>query len=277
MFSNFARLFRSEISNVSQRSPISRRIVTAASSTSSNPSFPMPLDEHLPDDALLSPKASGSKPILQPVPSYADLPDHQIVLNLPPAEDPLLHYLASSIMQDGKRHAAQRRVRRTLLHLHAFTRLEALPLLRKAVELAAPSVRVITHKSGGKSTSIPVALNEKQRVRYALQAILHASNSKAGKTLEERLAREVVHVLSNDANNAALKKKDTLHKFAMVNRCVHVSCVRFILLTTRNKGGVSKSQGSDAQDCIHGSFDVIIISFSLMKHSQPPFRSCRPP
>lgn len=220
MFSNIARLFRSEISNVSRQSAFSKTIVTTASS----PSFPMPLDETLPDDALLSrsptPRASSSNSTTHSSQSYLDLPDHQIFLNLPPAEDPLLHYLTSSIMQSGKRHAAQRRVRRTLLHLHAFTRLEPLPLLRKAVDLAAPSVRVITHRNGGKNTSIPVALNEKQRVRYALQAILKASNSKAGKSLEERLAREVVHVLSNDVNNAALKKKDALHKFAMVNRCV---------------------------------------------------------
>ncbi|KLO09251.1 ribosomal protein S7 [Schizopora paradoxa] len=219
MLSTIARLFRSEASNVSRGNSLSRRIITAASSTPSNPSFPMPLDEMLPDDALLSRNASGSKPKQQPLVSHTDLPDHQIVLNLPLAEDPLLHYLASSIMQSGKRHAAQRRVRRTLLHLHAFTRLEPLPLLRKAVELAAPSVRVVTHKSGGKSTSIPVALNEKQRARYALQAILKASNSKSGKTLEERLAREVIHVLGSDKDtNAALKNKDTLHKFAMVNR-----------------------------------------------------------
>lgn len=51
-----------------------------------------------------------------------------------------------------------------------------------------------------------------------MQWILEACDSKPGKTLEERLAREVIAVL--EGNSKALAKKTELHRFAMVNRYV---------------------------------------------------------
>jgi len=152
----------------------------------------------------MPPVASTSKSKLPPM------------LNIPPAEDPLLHYLTSSIMKHGRRSKAARITSRTLLHLHSFTRSEPLPLLREAILSASPAVKCLAHRHGSKNVHKPVALGEKQRTRFAVQWILEASNSKPGKTLEERLAREVIAVL--EGNSKALAKKMELHRFAMVNR-----------------------------------------------------------
>ena len=152
------------------------------------------------------PVASTSKSKLPPV------------LNIPPAEDPLLHYLTSSIMKHGRRSKAARITSRTLLHLHSFTRSEPLPLLREAILATSPAVKCLTHRHGAKNVHKPVALGEKQRTRFAVQWILEASDSKPGKTLEERLAREVIAVL--EGNSKALAKRMELHRFAMVNRYV---------------------------------------------------------
>ena len=139
-------------------------------------------------------------------------------LNIPPAEDPLLHYLTSSIMKHGRRSKAARITSRTLLHLHSFTRSEPLPLLREAILVASPAVKCLSHRHGAKNVYKPVALGEKHRTRYAVQWILDASDSKPGKTLEERLAREVIAVL--EGNSKALAKKTEVHRLAMVNRYV---------------------------------------------------------
>jgi len=103
-----------------------------------------------------------------------------------------------------------------LLYVHAFTRIEPMSVFRKAIELASPSVRVLSFKERGKVTPMPVALSEKQRVRDAIDAILAASKSRAGNELEERLAREVVAVVAGDS--PALKKKAEQHRQTMVNR-----------------------------------------------------------
>ena len=151
-----------------------------------------------------SPVASTSKSKLPPM------------LNIPPAEDPLLHYLTSSIMRHGGRSKAARITSRTLLHLHSFTRSEPLPLLREAILAASPAVKCLTHRHGAKNVHKPVALGEKQKTKFAVRWILEASDSKPGKTLEERLAREVVAVL--EGTSKALAKKMELHRLAMVNR-----------------------------------------------------------
>jgi small subunit ribosomal protein S7 len=48
--------------------------------------------------------------------------------------------------------------------------------------------------------------------------MVKACNVKAGRTIEERFAREVLDVLKGESS--VLKKKDDVHTLAMVNRCV---------------------------------------------------------
>ena len=77
-------------------------------------------------------------------------------------------------------------------------------------------MRCMLHKRGTKHIAIPVALSEKQRMKFAVKWILDASREKAGKKLEVRLAKEMVAIVQGDSK--ALEKNKEVHKFAMVNR-----------------------------------------------------------
>lgn len=148
------------------------------------------------------------------------------VINIPPAEDPLLHYLTSCLQSYGHRQKAARITARTLLHIHTLTRAPPLPILRKAIENIAPAVRCISNKHAGKTVVYPIALSEKQRTRIAIEWILKACDSRAGKDVEERLAKELVAIVEAmgkpgvrlDEVSAAYKKKEEVHKYAMMNR-----------------------------------------------------------
>ncbi|OAX39135.1 ribosomal protein S7 [Rhizopogon vinicolor AM-OR11-026] len=135
---------------------------------------------------------------------------------IPPASDPLLHFLASSLQRHGQRAKAERIVSRTLLYIHALTRAPPLPILRHALITASPAVKCITYKRAGKNVVRPAALTEKQRVRAGVHAVIAASKNKNGKTLEERLAREIIAVVNGDSK--AITDKELAHKQAMVNR-----------------------------------------------------------
>ncbi|KAG5637743.1 hypothetical protein H0H81_003381 [Sphagnurus paluster] len=176
-------------------------------------------DQSVMDEALVA-VGSQASPIpatATPAPSPSSLSSqHPTIIEIPPAEDPLLHYFASSLLTHGHRARAARITSNTLLHIHAFTRAPPLPILRQAVEAAAPAVRTLMHKQGGKMVAKPVALGEKQRTRYAVQAILKASKSKIGRTVEERLARELIAIVQG--HSVALEEKLRIHQFAMVNR-----------------------------------------------------------
>jgi len=89
-------------------------------------------------------------------------------------------------------------------------------LVRHAALAAAPAVRLKSHKRGSKNVQMPVALSEKQRIRAGLKAMLKSSEGKQGKTVQERMAREVVGVVRGASG--ALEQKAVVHRVAMVNR-----------------------------------------------------------
>jgi small subunit ribosomal protein S7 len=136
---------------------------------------------------------------------------------IPPTEDPLLHYIASMFLHHGHRAKASRITSRTLLYIRNLTNSPPLPILREAVLAASPAVRTMMHRQGAKNIARPIALGEKQRTRFAVKWILEASEKQKGKTAEERLAREIIAI--SQGNSDALKKKMEAHRFAMVNRC----------------------------------------------------------
>jgi small subunit ribosomal protein S7 len=177
------------------------------------------LDSLMGSSSSLDLKNSSLSDILSPpTPKIQDsTPDISQML-IPPVSDPLLHFLASSLLSHGKRARAERIVSRTLLYIHALTRAPPLPILRHALITASPAVKCISQKRSGKNVVRPAALTEKQRIRAGVHAVLAASKNKSGKTVEERLAREIIAVVNGDSK--AITDKELMHKQAMVNRYV---------------------------------------------------------
>lgn len=167
----------------------------------------------------------------QPLPRSREPPELSEHLEIPPAEDPLLGYITAALIRDGKLAQAQRTTANTLTWIHALTRAEPLPIFRHAILQVAPAVRTKVRRHGSKTIVKPVALGEKQRVKFAVQWLLEASKSKTGRTAEERLARELVAVIQG--NSSALKKKEEVHTLAMVNRLVLCWLITPALLNCR--------------------------------------------
>lgn len=182
-------------------------------------------------DAL--PSTSFASPTPRPVTAAPDPNSPPPVVNIPPADDPLLAYLTSFLQHHGQKQKAARITSRVLLHLHAFTRAPPLPILREAVLAASPALRIVNIKKSMKVMAHPIALSEKQRTRMALKWLVDASDSRPEQTLAERLAREMIDVVKLDEDNAVIKKKAQLHKFAILHRCVEgvfLVCTREMLI-----------------------------------------------
>ncbi|KAG1822517.1 ribosomal protein S7 domain-containing protein, partial [Suillus subaureus] len=131
---------------------------------------------------------------------------------------PFSSFLASSLLNHGKRARAVRIVSRTLLYTHALARVPPLPILRHALNTASPAVKCISQKRSGRDVVRPAAFTEKQNMRAGAHAVLAASKNNSGKTVEERLAREIIAIVNGD--NKAIADKELAHKQAMVNRYV---------------------------------------------------------
>jgi small subunit ribosomal protein S7 len=175
-------------------------------------------------DALLTRFESGTPNV--PLPKRV-----QQQPEVPPAEDPLLRYLASAIVRRGKRAMANRIVSRTLSNVYALTHRPPVPLLREALFKLAPAVRCTSQRHGSKNIVIPIAVGEKQRMKFAVQWLLKASYNSSGKKLEQRLAKEMVAVIQGTSK--ALEKKKEVHMLAVANRQVYVS--RFSMLQNLSK------------------------------------------
>ncbi|KAG2113650.1 hypothetical protein BD769DRAFT_1391622 [Suillus cothurnatus] len=100
----------------------------------------------------------------------------------PLASDPLLHFLASSLLNHGKRARVDRIVFCALLYIHALTPAPPLPILRHALVTASPA----------------------------------DNKNKSGKTVEERPARDIIAVVHGYSKT--ITDKEQTHKRAMVNR-----------------------------------------------------------
>ncbi|KAG7086634.1 hypothetical protein E1B28_002576 [Marasmius oreades] len=175
-------------------------------SSESSPISTIPLDPDTDYAALAIPSLQSK--------NKANLPP---LMNIPPQEDPLLHHIASRIMNHGERAKASRTVSQMLLHLHAWTRSPPLPILRQAIFKLSPAVKVIGHKHSTKMIYKPVPLSEKQGIWLATEWILDAIKGRqGGPTLAERMAREVILILKNESKT--LEKKEAYHKSAMMNR-----------------------------------------------------------
>jgi small subunit ribosomal protein S7 len=189
----------------------------------------------------LLPASPPTSPLPIDAVASTEAPTDSVYLTIPPAQDPLLHYLASKITHHGMRTKAARRVSRVLMHIHGYTRAQPLPILRQAIFAASPAIRVAMNKKGAKNMATPMPLSEKQRTRYGVEWILQASEKKAGKSIDIRLAKEMIAVVQG--NSEALKKKEEVHRLGMLNRYVLVypNLNFLITLTLWRRGNALRS------------------------------------
>ncbi|TDL21035.1 ribosomal protein S7 [Rickenella mellea] len=178
---------------------------------------PADLLDSLMREGILSRRPRGTiSSTSSPTPTTPTPPEPER-MDIPPPDDPLLSYFKTSIMHNGQGASAARRTSRVLLHLHTLTgRAPPMPILRRAIALASPSVKVVSERRGSTNIYRPRALSEQQRTRFALRWIKEASDHQPGRTVEERLARELIAIVKG--TSGVLKKKLSVHQQAMINR-----------------------------------------------------------
>ena len=176
-------------------------------------------------------------------PSLDDMHHH-----LPPDKHPILQLITTYIMSkkvrnkpkdinepynkpfSGKYARAAKLTSQMLLFIQSSTRCPPMPIVQQAILDASPAVKCLRQKRGAKVLVKPAAMNERQRIGKGIQWILEACRYRPGVTFPERLAQEILGVLSGKSD--ALKKKLAQHEFATVNRFVVTLRYLYYLLIT---------------------------------------------
>ncbi|CEG79562.1 Putative 30S ribosomal protein S7p/S5e [Rhizopus microsporus] len=133
-------------------------------------------------------------------------------------KDDVVSQLVNTLMRDGKKARAQRLVNDSMNHLSKKIGEEKDPynLLREAIEIASPLLKISSQKKGSKVVHVPTPLRDRQRRRRAIVWMLEAASKRGEKTFEERFASEVLDV--TEGTSTVLQKKLQVHKQALANR-----------------------------------------------------------
>ena len=93
---------------------------------------------------------------------------------------------------------------------------EALKLFKKAVENCKPLLEVKSRRVGGANYQVPVEVNPFRRQSLAIRWLLQYSRERAGKTMVEKLADELIDAANS--RGGAIKKKEDVHRMAEANK-----------------------------------------------------------
>ena len=124
--------------------------------------------------------------------------------------------LINNIMLDGKKGVAQKIVNR------AFTKMEEkagkpdLAVFEEAMNNIMPVLEVKARRIGGATYQVPIEVRPDRRQALALRWITMFSRKRGEKTMEDRLANELLDAMNN--TGASVKRKEDMHKMAEANK-----------------------------------------------------------
>src|SRR5215467_11568265 len=93
---------------------------------------------------------------------------------------------------------------------------DALKLFTESVENTKPRLQVKTRRVGGANYQVPVEVNPFRRQSLAIRWILQYSRERAGKTMIDKLADELIDAAN--LRGGAIKKKEDVHRMAEANK-----------------------------------------------------------
>jgi small subunit ribosomal protein S7 len=85
-----------------------------------------------------------------------------------------------------------------------------------ALENVRPTIEVRSRRVGGATYQVPVDVRQNRSISLALKWLINSSRSRREKTMEQRLASELMDALNR--KGASIKKREDTHKMADANK-----------------------------------------------------------
>ncbi|MEI6042986.1 MAG: 30S ribosomal protein S7 [Chloroflexota bacterium] len=122
----------------------------------------------------------------------------------------------NKIMIGGKKGLAERIMYDALQLVGERTNRDALEVFEQAMRNATPVLEVKPKRVGGATLQVPVDIKGERRQSLAIRWLLRSARSRAGKTMSEKLAAELVDAANN--TGTTIKKREDTHKMAEANK-----------------------------------------------------------
>jgi len=130
--------------------------------------------------------------------------------------DTVLTKFMNNLMFDGKKSVAEGIVYGAMDRVEGKLKRAPIEAFHEALENIKPSVEVRSRRVGGATYQVPVEVRPERREALAIRWLINASRARNEKTMEERLAGELVDAVN--ARGSAVKKREDTHKMADANK-----------------------------------------------------------
>ncbi len=138
------------------------------------------------------------------------------VLPDPLYDSKLVTRLINQIMVDGKRGKAQKILYKAFELIQERSDQKSMEVFEEAMKNVMPVLEVRARRVGGSNYQVPMDVRPERRQALGLRFIINYSRLRGEKTMEERLANEILDASNN--TGAAVKKREELHKMAEANK-----------------------------------------------------------
>ncbi|WP_102349403.1 30S ribosomal protein S7 [Bacillus sp. Marseille-P3661] len=128
----------------------------------------------------------------------------------------LITRLINQIMIDGKRGKAQTILYNAFGIIKDRTGNDPMEVFEQAIKNIMPVLEVRARRVGGANYQVPVEVRPERRTTLGLRWLVQYSRSRGEKTMEERLANEILDAANN--TGASVKKREDTHKMAEANK-----------------------------------------------------------
>ena len=128
----------------------------------------------------------------------------------------VLQRFINKMMYDGKKSTAERIVYGALDALEQQLHRNPIDVFELALRNATPVLEVKPRRVGGANYQVPVEVNPFRRQSLAIRWLLQYSRERAGKTMVDKLADELIDAAN--ARGGAIKKKEDVHRMAEANK-----------------------------------------------------------
>ena len=124
--------------------------------------------------------------------------------------------LINQIRLDGKKGVAQKIVYGAFAKAEKKTGKPALEVFEAAMNNIMPVLEVKAKRVGGATYQVPMEVKPDRRQTLALRWITNFARKRGEKTMEDRLAGELMDAMNN--TGGAVKRKEDMHKMAEANK-----------------------------------------------------------
>ncbi len=149
------------------------------------------------------------------MPRRREVPKREILPD-PVYNSQLVTKFINSLMLDGKKSTAEGIFYSALKTVEQRTQEDPLKTFKKAIDNLKPALEVKSRRVGGSNYQVPVEVRPSRRNSLAIRWLISFAQSRGEKTMEDKLAGEILDAASNRGN--AIKKKDDTHRMAEANK-----------------------------------------------------------